>query len=190
MVQLNERITVINPGDQLTMGTDAVKIYLGGTMDFSSDVNDWQTRFQNGVVALTDPIKGILMFKNTSFIIINPHVPPQNALAPDLNNPEFCTTMQWRMNMMDQADVILVNLMNKSIEHAPLLDFATNLRTGKLIVRCGELYKSYPQVRLLCERYSVPLLNGTANVKDILLTMGSFVSKFQQQQPEQAPLPV
>ena len=191
MQQLTEKITVINPGEQLpVMNTDAVKIYLAGTMDFGSDANDWQTRFSNGLAALTDPIKGILMFKNTNFIVINPHVPPQNNLAPNLENPEFCTTMQWRMSMMDQADVILVNIMNKSVSPVPILEFGTNLRSGKLIVRCGELHQCYPQIRLYCERYSVPLLNGTANVKDILLTMGSFVSKFQQQQPEQAPLPM
>jgi len=58
-----------------------------------------------------------------------------------------------------------------------------------MIVRCGEQNIMYSQIRLYCEKYNVPLLNGTANVKDILLMMGSFVSKFQQDNPQNPGLP-
>jgi len=190
MQNLNDRIMVLYPGDQMPqMTNDAMKIYLAGTMDFGSQENDWQTKFANGIVQLTDPIKGILMYKTTRFVIFNPHVPPQNQTAPDLNNPEFVQTMQWRMQMQDMADIVFINIMNKSKSPVPILEFGSNLRSGKMIVRCGEQNIMYSQIRLYCEKYNVPLLNGTANVKDILLMMGSFVSKFQQDNPQNPGLP-
>lgn len=189
MQQITDKLTVLNPGDQFpTMTTDCVKIFLAGTL--AQNV-DWQSAFINGVAELTDPLKGILMFKNTNFMIINPNVPAQTGLEPghELENPEFCQKIQWCMQMQDMADVVLINIMGKSKAMQPILDFGANFRTRKAIVRCGEAHPMYPYIRLYCEKYAVPLLNGSANVKDILLTMGSFVSKFQTQQPEQAPLP-
>ena len=63
MLQVNERILVLNPGDQLpTLTNDSIKLYLGGTMDFSSSNNDWQQKFIEGLTKLTDPLQGLLMY--------------------------------------------------------------------------------------------------------------------------------
>lgn len=192
MQQLTEKILVLNPGDQIPqLNTDSVKIYLAGTMDFGNMENDWQTKFQNGLVQMTDPLKGMLMYKSTQFVIFNPHVPPQNQVAPDLNNPEFVQVMNWRLQMQDIADVVFINILNKSKSPVPILEFGANIRSGKAIVRCGSEHMMYSQIRLYCDRYRVPLLNWTTNTKDVLLAMGGFISKFQQNstQIQQQPLP-
>ena len=90
MLQINEKITVLYPGDQLPVVTnDAIKVYLGGTMDFGSSENDWQTKFVEGLTKLTDPLKGLLMIKGANWIIFNPHIPPTNRLAPTLERDRF-----------------------------------------------------------------------------------------------------
>lgn len=188
MIQINEKIVVLNPGDQLPQVTnDSIKLYLGGTMDFGSSNNDWQQKFIEGLTKLTDPLKGLLMYKNTSWIIFNPHVPPQNPLAPTLDNPEFVSTMQWRMQMMDISDVVFINIMNKSTSPIPILEFGSLLTSGKMVVRCGEQHQIYSQIRLYCEKYNVPLLTGKTSVKDVLLAMGSYTQKFQELQSLQLP---
>ena len=188
MIQLSEKVTVLNPGDQLPQVTnDSVKLYLGGTMDFGSVENDWQTKFQNGLLSLTDPIKGLLMIRGTNWIIFNPHVPPTQPLAPTLDNPEFVQTMQWRMQMMDMADIVFINIMNKSVSPSPILEFGSLLTSGKLVVRCGEQHQIYSQIRLYCEKYSVPLLTGKTSVKDVILCAGSYIEKFRDLQQMQLP---
>ncbi len=188
MLQVNERIIVLNPGDQLPMMSgDSVKVYLGGTMDFSSANNDWQQLWIDGLVKLSDPIKGLLLIKNVNWVIFNPHVLPQNPLAPNLDNPEFVQTMQWRMQMMDQADMVFLNIMNKSVSPVPILEFGSLLTSGKLIVRCGEQHQIYSQIRLYCEKYQVPLLTGKTSVKDIILAGGNFIQKFRDLQQTQIP---
>ena len=188
MIQLSEKIIVLNPGDQLPQVTnDAIKLYLGGTMDFGSSENDWQTKFQEGLMKLTDPLKGLLMIRGASWIIFNPHVPPTMNLAPTLDNPEFVNVMQWRMTMMDIADVVFLNIMNKSVSPIPVLEFGSLLTSGKLVVRCGELNQIYPQIRLYCEKYNVPLLTGKTSVKDVILCAGSYIQKFRDLQQLQLP---
>lgn len=188
MIQINERITVLNPGDQLPAVTnDAVKVYLGGTMDFSSSVNDWQQIWIDGLTKLSDPISGLLLIKNVNWIIFNPHVPPQQPLAPTLDNPEFVQTMQWRMQMQDIADLVFINIMNKSVSPIPVLEFGSLVTSGKLVLRCGEQHQIYSQIRMYCEKYNVPLLTGKTSVKDVILAAGNYIQKFRDLQQMQIP---
>lgn len=181
MLQLNERVLVLNPGDQIPQVTnDAVKIYLAGTMDFGSAENNWQQKFEEGLVKLTDPLKGLLLIKNLNFIIFDPHVPPQNGMGPTLDNPEFVKTMQWRMTCMDLSDFTFINIMNKSVSPVPILEFGTMVNSGKLVVRCGENNQCYSQIRMYCEKYQVPLLTGKTSVKDVILCAGNYIQKFQE----------
>lgn len=191
MIQLSDKITVLNPGDQVPqMAEGAIKLYLGGTMDFGSADNDWQTKFCNAMVNLTDPLKGLLMYKNTNWIIFNPHVPFQSPAAPNLDNPAFVQTMQWRMSSQDMADIVFLNIMNKSQSLSPILEFGSNLQSGKLIVRCGDQHVMYSQIRLYCEKYNVPLLTGKTSVKDVLLSAGGFLQKFQDMQSNNQNIPL
>lgn len=188
MIQLSDKITVLYPGDQLPQVTnDAIKLYLGGTMDFGSSENDWQTKFQEGLLKLTDPLKGLLMIRGAQWIIFNPHVPPTMNLAPTLDNPEFVSVMNWRMTMMDMADVVFLNIMNKSVSPIPILEFGSMVTSGKLVVRCGEANQIYSQIRLYCEKYNVPLLTGKTSVKDVILCAGSYIQKFRDLQQLQLP---
>ena len=188
MLQVSEKITVLYPGDQLPVVTnDAIKVYLGGTMDFGSSENDWQTKFVEGLTKLTDPLKGLLMIKGANWIIFNPHVPPTNRLAPTLENPEFIAVMQWRLSMMDIADFVFLNIMNKSVSPTPILEFGSLVTSGKLVVRCGEANQMYSQIHLYCEKYGVPLLTGKTSVKDVILCAGSYIQKFRDLQQMQIP---
>ncbi len=184
MYQVNDRIVVLNPGDQVPqMSNDSIKLYLAGTMDFSQANTDWQTKFIEGLTKCVDPYRGLLMYKNTQWIIFNPHVLPQNgSMPPNLDNPEFVATMGWRMSMMDMADVVFVNIMNKSKSPIPILELGSLISSGKLVVRCGEEHMIYSQIRLYCEKYQVPLLTGKTSVKDVLLAMGAYTQKFRDLQ--------
>ena len=118
MIQVSDKVVVLNPGDQLPQITnDSIKVYLGGTMDFGSSENDWQTKFQEGLAKLTDPLKGLLMIRGTNWIVFNPHVAPNQKVAPTLDNPDFVATMQWRMQMMDMADIVFLNIIMIKMEY-------------------------------------------------------------------------
>lgn len=181
MLNVNEHITVFYPGEQLPQITnDSVKIYLGGTMDFSGNVNnDWQQAFIDGLAKLTDPIKGLLLIKDLNFVIFNPKVPMQGPAGPTLDNPEFLKIMNWRLQMQDLADLVFINIMKNSVSPIPVLEFGSLLGSGKLIVRASEMNQVYSHLRIYCEKYQVPLLTGKTSVKDVLLAAGSYLDKFR-----------
>jgi len=189
MLSVNEKITVFQPGDQLPqMTNDSVKIYLGGTMDFSGNpASDWQQAFIDGLAKLTDPLKGLLLIKNLNFFIFNPKVPPQSAVGASLDNPDFINQMQWRLQMQDMSDVIFLNIMKKSVSPVPILEFGSLVQSGKLVVRTSEEYQLYSHVRLYCEKYQIPLLTGKTSVKDVILAAGGFLEKFRDLQRYQLP---
>ena len=97
--------------------------------------------------------------------------------------------MQWRMSSQDMADIVFLNIMNKSQSLSPILEFGSNLQSGKLIVRCGDQHVMYSQIRLYCEKYNVPLLTGKTSVKDVLLSAGGFLQKFQDMQSNNQNIP-
>lgn len=183
MVQLSDKVTVVYPGEQLPAVTgDAVKIYLAGTIDFGAEENNWQNKFEQGLVKLCDPIKGLLLLKHVSFIIFDPRMPLQSPVAAFLDNPEWVNVQTWRMNSMDQADFVFCNIMNKSVSPIPVLEFGSLLTSGKLIVRCGENNQIYSHIRMYCEKYAVPLLTGKTSVKDVVLCAGNYIQRFQDLQ--------
>jgi hypothetical protein len=180
MQQIANNILVLQPGDQMPPNTqDSIKIYLGGTVDFGSQENDWQGKFMQGMINLTDPYKGLIMFKNANIIFLNPKIYPTSNAAPALDNPEFVQQMQWRLQMQDMADVVFLNLLMKSKSYVPILEFGSLVQSNKLIVRASENYLLYPQIRLYCEKFNIPLLTGKTTVKDVILTMGSFLPKIK-----------
>lgn len=189
MLNVNEHITVYYPGEQLPQITnDAVKIYLGGTMDFSGNAEtDWQQAFIDGLAKLTDPVKGLLLIKNLNFIIFNPKQPMTGQLGPTLDNPEFVNIVKWRLQMQDLSDIVLINIMKNSVSAIPVLEFGSLLSSGKLIVRASEMNQNYSHIRLYCEKYQVPLLTGKTSVKDVLLAAGGYLEKFRDN--AQYPLP-
>lgn len=181
MLNVSEHVTVFYPGEQLPQITnDSVKIYLGGTIDFSGNPEtDWQQAFIDGLVKLTDPLKGLLLIKNLNFIVFNPKVPLTNPAGPTLDNPEFISVMDWRLQMQGLSDIVFLNIMKNSVSPIPILEFGSLLDSGKLIVRASEGNQVYSHIRIYCEKHQVPLLTGKTSVKDVLLAAGGYLEKFR-----------
>ena len=180
MLNVNEHVTVFYPGEQLPQLTnDSVKIYLGGTIAFSGNVEtDWQQVFIDGLAKLTDPIKGLLLIKNLNFIIFNPRVPLTTNLAPNLDNPEFVKVLNWRLQMQELSDFVFVNIMKNSVSPFPIFELGSLLSSGKLVVRASEMNQAYSHIRIYCEKFQVPLLTGKTSVKDVILAAGGYLEKF------------
>ena len=81
--------------------------------------------------------------------------------------------------MQSLADVVFINIMKNSVSPIPILEFGSLLSSGKLIVRTSEMNQIYPQIRLYCEQFQVPLLTGKTSVKDVILAAGSYLEKFR-----------
>lgn len=182
MLQISQNVTQYNAGDplgEITQGT--LKILLLGSEDNGNQpLFDWQGKFAQGVGVLSDPKTGSLMFKGQNYAILNPKTPVANT-APTFDNPEFVKKTSWILDAIDSCDAIFINFLSKSVSPFPLMQLAFTTQSQKLVVRSSENYQNYGIVRLLCERYSIPLLPGgrNGNVFTVLQAMYSFLPAFR-----------
>lgn len=194
MEQVSENVFVYYPGDPI--GDEAagtVKIALVGSSSYDpSGAFAWEQKFIDGVKYYADRSMnsktGLVMFKNLNYSILcgKPANPMQNMMM-SLDNPEFTTKTTSNLDFCDAADGIIFNFLKKSTSPAPLVLFGNLLQTGKVICRCPNEYFAYPLVKIMCERYNVPLYPGKM-VSVLLMLQGLFtLPAFQQVQQFQLP---
>ena len=182
MNQLSDNVIVIGSGEQIPPNTeDWLKIYLAGSEDISGDPKkDWQTVFANGLVSLTNGPKALIMFKNIKYLLINPKAAPQNPQVA-LENPEFVQKLNWRFDMMAQADAVFLNFLARTQNQTPFMEFGYLLTSQKLVVRSSDKYMNYPYVKGLCEKMQIPFHgSNTGYVSNIVQSMYSFIPRFQE----------
>ena len=183
MEQISNNVMVLNVGDQIPPGTeDALKIYLGGSMDLGpTGEYNWFQKFIDGMKVAVDPTKGYMnLFSKYNYIIFNPYYVPKNP-AQNIFNQEFTQKWTWENQCLEMADCIFLNFLGKSTSPLPLYTFGYIVRSGKLVVRCPEIYTNYGIVKMACDTYNVPLVGSKmGTVNQILSLMFSFIPKFQE----------
>ena len=196
MKTISDNVIVVEMGEQLPPDTDAIKILLVGTesIDDAAGMNgqpatfDWQTKFAQGTASIANPNDGLIMFKNAKYILINAKYIPQ--MTPDISTPgnvELANKYNWILDMANQADIIFCNILKKTTNPIPLMEFGLFSTSQKLVMRCPESYPYFQIVKLICERSQIPLLQSKSTVKDVLFSAYSFCKRFQELQKYQLP---
>lgn len=189
MEQISENVIVYYPGDVIgEEATGSVKIALVGSSSYDpSGAYAWEQKFIEGVAYYADRSMnsktGLVMFKNLNYAILcgKPANPLQNP-EMSVDNPEFTAKTTSNFDFCDQADGIIFNFLKKSQAPAPLLLFGNYAQSQKMICRCPAEYYAYPMVKLMCERYQIPLYPGKM-VSVLLMLQGLFtLPAFQQVQ--------
>lgn len=182
MAPASDNVLVLTPGEIPPPGTeDCIKLLLMGSIDARPDGKyDWGTRFINGLVENTDPVRGILQYRGLKFLVYNSVVPPQNPEAPpSLENPEFVSKYEWMVQCMEDCDLIFCNFLKKSQNPLPLYWFGLAASTGKLVTRCPDQYFGYGLVSCSCKHFGSPLLPGkVGSVLAIIQAMNTISDVF------------
>lgn len=193
MEQLSKNVTVLRYPDPLIVDNKgSIKILLAGSSSLEQGgTYDWQNKFIQGLVALTDPTPGsktgIMMFSKLSYLVIDPRSYASNQ-EPTVDNPEFVQAESYFLDMIDQVDAIFLNFLKKSTAVTGVFDLGYLIRSGKTVVRCPDEYFMSGMVNFLCQRYNVPLLPGRqGTVLSVLQSMFAFCPGIQQQQQYQLP---
>jgi len=193
MIQLSSNVIEYFPGDSI--GDEAsgyIKIALAGSDSYEpSGAYDWQRKFAEGLVQLSDPNSGtgLIMYKNMKFAVLNCKSanPPAN-FSLDINNQEAVDKISSNLDFCAVADGIFLNFLKKSESLMPVFQFGYLAKTGRLVVRCPDEYKYHALVSVICQREQIPLYPGRlTNVLTILqglLTLPNIAQMQQLQLPE------
>lgn len=119
------------------------KVFLAGTIDMGNSKN-WQLETNK-----------ILDDNSVSCIVYN----PRRDSWPGDDTDEFDNQVNWEQDMLEDSDVIFMYITGTSKSPITLLELGEFIASGKLIVVCEEDFYRYGNVRIMCERYNVPLYN-------------------------------
>ena len=133
-------------------------IFLGGTIDMGNSV-DWQQ----------DTIQQITRVRPLVYNIFNPRRKDwDSSWEQKFENPQFYQQVNWELNALEQADIILIYFKAGSQSPISLLELGLYARSGKLSVVCEEGFWRKGNVDIVCDKYAIPMFES---IKDWVVTL-------------------
>ena len=126
------------------------KVFLAGTIDMGNST-DWQA-----------DVKDWFSERKGRYILFNPRRSKWNGGA----DGEMEYQVNWELEHLEQADIIIMNILGSSKSPVTLLEMGLFARSGKLYVACESDYYRYDNVKITCDYYGVPLYNSIEELLD------------------------
>ena len=134
---------VIKPPTNHFNKTNNVYVFLAGSIEMGS-AEPWQDeiveRFSENVV------------------FYNPRRDDWDS-SWDHNSEQFNEQVNWELDMLEDADIIVMYFDPATKSPISLLELGLYARSKKLIVCCPDGFWRKGNVRVVCERYKIPLYN-------------------------------
>lgn len=156
---------VLKPPTPLVVAPDAVTVFLSGSIEQGAAV-DWQKE-------VTDA------FQDLDIVILNPRRDKwEPNVVQDISDPIFKGQVDWELDALDRADVILMHLVPGTMSPISLLELGLHVpnpnlpHVEKLVVSCPDGFWRRGNVQVVCDRYGVALhdnlTDAIAQAKDML----------------------
>jgi hypothetical protein len=122
-------------------------VFLAGTIDMGNSV-DWQEQATQYLL-------------NKNYVIYNPRRESwDSSWEQQITNPKFAEQVQWELDALDKADIIIMNLLPNSQSPISLLELGLHATSGKLKVCCPNAFWRSGNVQVVCNRYNIPLFTS------------------------------
>jgi hypothetical protein len=129
------------------------RIFLAGSIEMGR-AEQWQER----VVAAMSGVSGL--------VILNPRRDDwDSSWEQRADNPRFSEQVEWELDMLDAADIVVMYLAAGTKSPISLLELGLHARSGKLRVCCPEGFWRRGNVEVVCRRYQVPMF---ASLDDLI----------------------
>lgn len=125
-------------------GVVPLNLFLGGTIDNGNSL-DWQKTLVDEL-NLSDTVHPIMIYN------------PRREDWPDSNDKkEIEKQINWELYHLERADLIVMNILGNSKSPISLMEIGLFAKQHKLIVFCNPNFYRFDNVRIVCERYNIPL---------------------------------
>jgi hypothetical protein len=126
-----------------------MSIFLAGTIDMG-DAPEWQR----------DIVKEWDKF---DVVFFNPRRPDWDS---DFGSKEVLNQVNWELDAMDKANIILVNILEESESPITIAETYRHAGSAKLFVACPKGFYRYDNIKAVCEHYKSPLYNSWDELKE------------------------
>ncbi|WP_293307936.1 nucleoside 2-deoxyribosyltransferase domain-containing protein [Pedobacter sp. UBA5917] len=123
-----------------------VSVFLAGTIDMGNSVN-WQQKFidQANIETMLDNV-----------IVFNPRRASwDHSWTQSIDNVQFSEQVNWELDAMENADVILLFLEGNSKSPISMMELGLFADSGKLMVCCGDGFWRKGNVDIVCKRKGI-----------------------------------
>jgi hypothetical protein len=137
---------VIKPPHPISKaGANIRTIFLAGSIEMGI-AEDWQTQVEN-------------YFKEypKDIVILNPRRDEwDSSWQQTITNPQFYQQVNWELNALEKADLIIMYFSPDTKSPISLLEFGKFADSGKMLVCCPTGFWRKGNVDIVCERYGIP----------------------------------
>lgn len=155
-------IKVINPSFDKELEKEILnkydfkfKVFLAGTID-NGDSTNWQDsliwhikNYNHSIDYDSDESIGDILIYN----------PRRDDWDSTWSHQQIREQIEWEQEKLEEADLIIMNILDDSKSPISLLELGLYGPSGKLVCFCTGLFYRYDNVYMTCKRFSIPLYN-------------------------------
>lgn len=146
---------VYKPTDPLDV-SGKLSIFLAGSIEMGV-AEDWQTKVQEHL-------------SEYDISVYNPRRDDwDSSWKQDISDPQFLHQVNWELDHLDKADIILMYFLPETKSPISLLELGRYADSGKMIVCCPEGFWRRGNVQILCDRFSIPLYDRFNEAMNLLI---------------------
>jgi hypothetical protein len=130
-------------------------IFLAGSIEMDKAEN-WQKRLANSL-------------QESNALLLNPRRESwDSSWTQSIDNIQFREQVEWELNGLDRADIIVVYFDPSTKSPITLLEVGLHAQSGKMLLCCPDGFWRKGNIEIVCDRYDIPLLNDFSGLIDAL----------------------
>jgi hypothetical protein len=121
-------------------------IFLAGTIDMGNSI-DWQQHSINTLKSFDI---------ETELTVYNPRrMDWDSSWKQEITDPQFNEQVNWELDMLEQADIILLYFQKNSLSPISMLELGLFSKYKKIIVCCEEGFWRKGNIDIVCQRNGI-----------------------------------
>lgn len=132
------------------------RVFLAGSIEMGK-ADNWQKEVE-------------LAFESSDdILLLNPRRTDRNSSwIQDIHNPEFNEQVNWELQAMETADLIIMYFAPGTLSPVTLLELGLQASSGKLVVCCPEGFQRKGNVDIVCRKYKIPQVH---TIEELILAI-------------------
>lgn len=127
------------------------KVFLAGSIEMGAAEN-----WQNELIQVMEEFEVFRQGKK-EIKILNPRRDDwDSSWIQSIENKQFTEQVEWELNAMNEADVIVLWFDSKTKSPISLLELGLHAQDKKMVVYCPDGFWRKGNVDIVCERYGIP----------------------------------
>lgn len=153
------------PARPLNIDPTAPSIFMAGSIDMGK-AEDWQTQLASSL-------------KDHNVVLFNPRrVDWDSSWVQDISNDQFREQVEWEMEHLDKASIIVFYFDPKGQAPITLLELGLHATREDqlLVVCCPEGFWRHGNVQIVCNKHNIPMV---PNLDGIIQKINQFVEHLE-----------